>query len=121
MICLLREVENNAESILHLQAADQTLCLVCMLDIVREFFEIFLKSLILLLVIDQCLLTLLLLPLVPIFCLCALSEDILFITSPIYIKRAVTILILLKGFLEDIPLGHLALACGFAVLAIGGS
>ena len=121
MIGLLREIENNAESILHLQAADQTLCLVCMLDVVREFFEIFLKSLILLLVIDQCLLTLLLLPLIPIFCLCALSEYVFFIASPIDVKRAVTILILLEGFLEDIPLSHLALASGLAVLAVGGS
>ena len=92
-----------------------------MLDVVREFFEIFLKSLILLLVIDQCLLTLLLLPFVPIFSLCALSEYILFVASPIDIKRAVTILIFLKGFLEDIPLSHLALASGFSVLAIGSS
>ena len=118
MIGLFRKVEDNGECILHLQAADQTLCLVCMLDVVREFFEIFLKSLILLLVIDQCLLTLLLLPFVPIFSLCALSEYILFIASLIDIKRA---LIFLKGFLEDIPLSHLALASGFAVLAIGSS
>ena len=92
-----------------------------MFDVVREFFEIFLESLILLLVIDQCLLALLLLSLVPIFSLCALPEHIFFIASPIDIKRAVTILIFLKGFLEDIPLSHLALASRFAVLAIGSS